>query len=250
MGLFDLFLGKRKSSTDSEKPKSERELQRFERLISNKLSQNYDRQEALEQLSRVGTARSAEILLKRFNWQMDPSITDQEEKEVAVEGVAAAGEAALEPIRAFCRKADSLTWPLKALRLIVPPDRLEEEYLGLLDMFDTEYVRNPEPKAQLIAVLQDYKSNDVRIAVEPFLMDMSEPVRFAAVSTILAMGDDRSVATLVEAMVEEESLRVKNRIVVGLQEQKWVIPVDRRELCGSHLPEQFVINESGIVSGV
>ena len=35
---------------------------------------------------------------------MEPSITDQEEKESAMRGIVSAGEAALEPIRAYCRR--------------------------------------------------------------------------------------------------------------------------------------------------
>ncbi len=247
MGLFDLFFGKKQTSVETEKPKTERELQRYERLVSNKLSQNYDRQEALEQLARAGTARSAEILLKRFNWQMDPSITDQEEKQLAVEGIAAAGEAALEPIRAYCRKADSLTWPTKALRLIVPPERLEEELLALLDAFDTEYVRNPEPKVQLITLLQEFRSEDVRIATEPFLLDMSESVRFAAVNTVFSVGDAKSAPALVEAMAEEESLRVRNRIASGLSEQGWVLPEEVRSACQGALPQRYTVDGEGRV---
>ncbi len=249
MGLFDIFFGKQQSSSADEKAPTERELQRCERLVSNKLSQNYDRQEALEVLARMGTARSAEILLKRFNWQMDPSITDQEEKQVALDGITAAGEAALDPIRAYCRRADSLTWALKALRIIVPLERLEEELLGLLDGFDTEYVRNAEPKVQLITSLQEFRSDEVRIATEPFLSDANEPVRFAAVHTVFAVGDEKSVPALVEALSEEESLRIKNRIALGISEKKFIIPDELREACGRSLPREFSLNGEGRVVG-
>jgi HEAT repeat protein len=239
MALFD-FLGKKKGEAAPRKV-SDRELGKLEKLVGTKLSQNYDRQEAIEELSRIGTASSAAVLLRRFTWHMDPSITDQEEKESALRGIVAAGEAALDPIREFCRKAESLTWALKAVREIVPKERYAEELLSLLDQFDTEYVRNSEPKVQLIAALEEYPSEEVRIAVEPFLQDMSEPVRFTAVTTLFAMGDAASVPTLVAALEEEESLRVKNRVAQGLGERGWEVPTELADTCRRGLPPEFAL---------
>ena len=58
----------------------------------------------------------------RFTFYVDPTITDQEEKEAASRGIVAAGEAALPAIREYCKKAESLTWPLKTLKQIVGED--------------------------------------------------------------------------------------------------------------------------------
>ena len=245
MALFD-FLSKKKADPAPRKV-SDRELGKLERLVSNKLSQNYDRQEAIEELSKMATAGSSAVLLKRFTWHMDPSITDQEEKENAMRGIVAAGEAAIEPIREFCKKAESLTWPLKVLREIVPKERYAEELLSLLDQFDTEYVRNPEPKVQLIAALEEFPSEDVRIGVEPFLQDMSEPVRFTAVTTLFAHNDPATVPTLVAALEQEESLRVKNRIAQGLSDRGWEIPSELRDACRSALPPEFSLLGTGTI---
>ncbi len=247
MGLFDLFAGRK--SPEATKKKTEREIARLARLVGEKMTQNFDRQEAIEQLSAMGTAQSAAALLKRFTWSMDPSITDHEEKDAAARGVVAAGDGALEPLRAFCVKADSLTWPIKMLKQIVSEDDIVDELLGILDEFDTEYVRNIEPKKQLLSTLEEFKCEDVREAVEPFLTDISEPVRYAAVTTTFAMQDAKSVSALVEAMGEEESLRVRNRIAQGLAEAGWEVPDDLRETLVEHLPPDFQL-DSGKVSRV
>ncbi len=248
MGLFDLFTGKK--NPESAKKKSEREIARLARLVGEKMTQNFDRQEAIEQLSAMGTAQSAAALLKRFTWSMDPSITDHEEKDAAARGVVAAGEAALEPLRAFCVKADSLTWPIKMLKQIVAEDEIVDELLGILDEFDTEYVRNIEPKKQLLSALEEYRSDEVREAVEPFLTDISEPVRYAAVTTTFAMQDAQSVPALVEAMAEEESLRVRNRIAQGLAEAAWEVPDSLHSSLVEHLPPDFQLVEGGKVARV
>lgn len=239
MGLFDFLSKGKQQQSGAPKKVSDKDLVRFTKLVSSKLTQNYDRQEAIEELSKIGTAASATALLKRFEWSMEPSITDQEEKENAMRGIVAAGEAAIDPIRDFCKKAESLTWPLKTLREIVEDEHFLDELLAILDLFDTEYVRNPEPKIQLINMLEEFPTEDVRIAVEPFLTDASEPVRFAAVTTLFAVGKPDSVSALVAALEEEESLRVKNRIAQGLSERGWEVPAELHDACSKSLPPEF-----------
>jgi HEAT repeat protein len=235
MGLFDLF-----SKKKSDAPRaSERELARYERLLSSKLSQNIDRQEAIEALCRMESAAAAAVLLKRFDWMLDPSITDQEEKEACARGIVAAGEAAIGPVRSYCKRAESVMWPLKVLKSIVPKESLAEELLALLDQYDTEYVRNVEPKVQLITELAEHKTEDVRIALEPFLQDASEPVRFATVTSVFELGDSASVPSLVAALVAEESQRIKNRISQRLAELGWSIPEELREELRAALPSGY-----------
>jgi HEAT repeat protein len=246
MGLFDFFSkgskgekGKGDGAPKAPPKKGEREIARHAKLVGNKLSQNYDRQEAIEELGRIATSESAAALLKRFDFTMEPSITDQEEKESTMRGIVAAGEAAIDPIREYCKKAESLTWPLKTLREIVPSESFVEELLAILDLFDTEYVRNPEPKIQLIAMLEEFHTEDVRVAVEPFVTDASEPVRFAAVTTIFAVGKPESVPALIAALEEEESLRIKNRIADRIVERGWKIPEELRDTAKKALPPGY-----------
>ena len=243
MGLFD-FLGKKKQDDGGPAPKkvAPKDVPRLARLAGDKMAQNYDRQEAIDELAKAGTAEAAEALLRRFSFTMEPSITDQDEKESAAEGVVAAGEAAIEPIRRYCVRAESLTWPLKILRRIVAEDKIVDELLALLDEFDVEYMRNPEPKIQLISVLEEYPSNDVRAAVEPFLLDVNETVRFHAAVTVFSMSDAASVPALVKALGEEESLRIKNRIAAGLVEKGWPVPAELAASCRAALPPGFMLD--------
>jgi HEAT repeat protein len=247
MGLLDIF---RKSSSDkSEKKVSPKELARLTRVVGNKLSQDYDRQEAIGVLSELGTADAVRALLKRFDFNMEPSITDQDEKDSAARGVIAAGELALPPLRDYCARAESITWPLKILRQIVEQEHFVDELLELLEQFDTEYLRNPEPKIQLIATLEEFPSEEVRVAVEPFMTDVNEHVRFTAVGTVFAMGNAAGIDALVEALAVEESLRVKNRIAGGIAQRSWQIPETLREKCASAIPDGFVMNGAVLARG-
>lgn len=247
MGIFDLF---RKSTGEAKiKTVSPRELARLTRVVGNKMSANYDRLDAIGDLGALANGDGAKALLKRFDFTMEPSITDQDEKEAAVVGIAAAGQSALEPIRNYCIRAESLIWPLKVLRQLVPEEEMAAELLTLLDQFDTEYVRNSEPKIQLIGLLEDYRTTEVREAVEPFLMDVNEGVRFTACGTIFSISEMASAESLVDALSEEESLRIKNRIARGLAQQGWKLESDIEVRCQEALPPGFCIRENQVTVG-
>jgi hypothetical protein len=247
MGLFDLFKAKNKPETRPQGPAVDKNVARLARVAGDKHAQNYDRIEAIEALAKSPSTDAAAALLKRFTFHIDPSITDQEEKEAAHRGVLAAGEDAIEPIRAFCAKAESLTWPLKILKEIVSQERYVPELIRLLERFDTEYTRNIDPKSQLLSELEQYKSPDVRRAVEPFLEDVNEAIRFAAVATLFAQGDADIVGALAKTLDGEESIRVKNRIAEGLIPRGWAIPPDQRESTKKALPGPFVLDSDGKV---
>lgn len=241
MGLFDIFRKKEPA------PGENKELSRLQKMVSNKLSQNLDREDALHRLAAMETPDAARVLLTRFNWTLNPTIKDQEEKEIALGGIIAAGPKALPHVRTYCTRAEALTWPLKALRGIVPEDDVEGELLSLLDEFDTEYMRNPEPKVQLLQALSEFSSRDVCVATQPFLTDMSEQVRFAAVTTVLGCNDPESLESLLSAMADEESLRIKNRVATGIAERGWVIPSELAELATRACPPGFNIQAERLV---
>jgi hypothetical protein len=249
MGFFDFLSGKKSDSPAPAKSKSQKEIARLARVVGDKLAQNYDRQDAISQLSAIGTAESAQALTRRFDFTMQPSLTDQEEKEAALEGIVKAGEVALEPLRNYCSRSESITWALRALRRIVPSESLVDELVSLLDQFDTDYTRNPEPKIQLIGTLEEFKSDQVREAVEVFLEDANESVRFHAVGTVFAMENPASLGALLEALSTEESLRVKNRVAGGIAQRGWEIPEELSASIVKALPEDFSLRGGKLARG-
>lgn len=245
MGLLDFFK-RSKDNNDSGEAKVDKNVARMGRVCADKRAQNYDRMEALQQLAGVGTADSAAALLKRFTFYLDPSITDQEEKDVAFRGVLAAGDAAVEPIREFCLRAESLTWPMKLLEELLDNDAFVDELLVLLERFDTDYVKNVEPKLQVISALEGKKRDDVREAVESYLEDFGEPVRFNTVATVFSQEDEASTEPLCRVMLEEESVRVKNRICEGLAEREWDVPEELLTDVAKAIPSGYRLEGSRV----
>jgi hypothetical protein len=232
VGLFD-FLRKNKSNPPPAKEgggaPADKRVAGPAKVVADKRAQTYDRLEALQQLAEMKTDAAAAALLKRFTFSIDPSITDQEEKDIAFQGILAAGEAAVPRVVEFCTRAEALTWPLKILRELLDDEHYQDELLTLLERFDTEYARNVEPKIQLLMALEEVVSPDVRESVERFLEDVNETVRFHAVQALFAQGDAAVVPAMIKMLEAEESVRIKNKVAEGLQFRGWILPPELRD---------------------
>lgn len=244
MGFFDLFKSK---SKDGGGQKRSGAASKWAEAAGSKRAQTYDRQEAIRELSNLADAEAVAALLKRFTFTIDPSITDQEEKDLAFEGVLRAGKDAVEPVRAFAAKAESLRYPLRILKSILDEDELVEELLVWLSRWDTEYAKFVDPKLQLLEELSEHKHPDIRPAVEPFLEDVNEPARFNAVTAVLAQQDAEAIGPLLAMLLDEESMRVRAKVADGLAQLGWTIPEDQRGDVRKMLPPQFSVDGAGAV---
>lgn len=245
MGLFDIFKG---SSKGEDRPKKSNPAAKWAEAAGSKRAQAYDRQEALQQLEKLGTPEAAEALLKRFTFSTDPSITDQEEKELAFAGVVKVGKSAVEPIRAFAAKAESLRWPMRILKELLDEEELVGELIVWLSKWDTEYAKFIDPKLQLLEELGDHRDERIRAAVEPFLQDVNEPARFNAVTSILAQNDPQALGALLTLFLDEESVRIRAKIADGIAALGWEIPDDQRDAVRKALPPQYGINGVGVLT--
>jgi hypothetical protein len=77
----------------------------------------------------------------------------------------------------------------------------------------------------------------VREAVEPFLEDVNETIRFHAVETTFKQNDLKSLEPLLKLLETEESVRVKNKVADGLLFRGWVIPEGQRADVGKWLSD-------------
>jgi HEAT repeat protein len=244
MGLFDRFKSAPKPEGKA-KPKGSaaRWADRME-----KRAQNYDRQEAIQVLSDMESSEAVAVLLKRFTFHMDPSITDQEEKDAAFRGILRAGREAIEPVRAFAAKAESLAWPMKIARALLDEGEYIEELLQWLSKWDTEYSKFVDPKVQILTALEDHRDARIRSAVEPFLEDVNEPARFHAASTLIAQDDAEVLTALLKLLLDEESVRVRGRVAEGLVTRRWPVPESDRAALRQVLPSAYALDGAGRVT--
>jgi hypothetical protein len=242
MGLFDRFKGGAAKPRAKSTPAA-KWADRVERK-----AQTYDRQEAIQALSEMGTADAAEVLVKRFTFQIDPSITDQDEKDSAFRGILRAGPEAVAPVRAFAAKAESVAWPIKIIKELLPEQEFVEELLRWLEKWDTEYAKFVDPKVQILTELEEHRHPSLREAVERFLEDVNESARFHAVATLLAQDDPASAPALGRLYVEEESVRIRNKVVEGLFARGWSVPEEYREAVRKSLTPPFYLDAAGRIA--
>ena len=229
MGLFDFLKGNKSGGGKSESA-DERTVLRHAERVMDKRAMSPDRFASIEFLCRLGSAEAWRGLLPRFNFTVDPSMQDRDEKKFIFESITSNPENAVEPVREYLRTAPSLTWPIKMLKSMLEPADFVEELIDYLATFDTGYEKNSERKAQLIAALEEEVDERVPAAVLPFLEDFSEDIRFHSVRTLVAQGNEEAARdALVKLLIDDQSARIRSTVVDGLAEKAWVVPAAKKD---------------------
>lgn len=240
MGLFDLFKGKGKDEKKKSSPAA-----KWAEAAGSKRAQPLDRQEAIAELCKLKSADAVQALLRRFTFTTDPSITDQEEKDMAFEGIVAAGREAIEPVRSFVAKAESLAWPMRIMREVLSTEEFVDELMVWLKPWDTEYAKFIDPKLQILTALSEHEHPAIIEAVKPFLEDVNESARFHAVMATLAQKNQESLGPLLNLLIDEESVRVRSKIADGLVALGWAVGDEQRDAVRKALPAQYGVDGSG-----
>jgi hypothetical protein len=233
VGLFDIF-GKKGGAGA---------VQKLAPKVADKRGMAPDRWEAIQALSKMESEEAIDALLVRFTFYVDPTITDQEEKDAVFHAIVAKGALAVEPLKRFITRAESLSWPLKMLDRVLTPPEVLETLLGLLRKMDTEYERDPQRKLQILAELETRHGEGVLEAVQPFLADVNETARFHAVGAVLAQENaEVSRDALLDVLAREESMRIKARIFDGFGQRGWAVDLARV----GRLPDAFSVDGAGV----
>ena len=228
------------------KKSDEAGIRKHAERVANKRAQAYDRWESIQALTQLKSAEAVTALLPRFTYYVEPSITDQEEKDAVFGALVDTGAVAIEPVVTFMRKAESISWAIKILDKIATPDLVVGYLLELLSGMDTEYQRDPERKNQILSTLAERKDARIEEAVVRFLGDMNETVRF---NTVAALSAQDVIAKqrepIVACLCAEDSVRVRNRIFDALATAKAsVSPQD--EQVKAKLTQGWSLDASGV----
>ena len=274
MGIFDFFKRSDNASDRIGKKPGEvtsKEVQKWASKAGDKRSQNFDRQEAINALADLCKplededelekspegrdkiekrneirAEAVTALLKRFTFTMDPSITDAEEKKTAFDGILSAGKYAMEPVRRFVAKAESIAWPRQIIKELLDDEAYVGELLAWLSKWDTEYAKFIDPKIQLLVELEELKDPRILEAVSPFLMDVNEVPRFHAVGAALHQDTSDALTPLLSMFIDEESVRIRTRVCEAFASRGWVVPEDQRAEARKSLPSGYTIDGDGL----
>jgi hypothetical protein len=212
----------------------------------NKYAQSPDRMKALQALRDDGSDEALYALIRRFGMMYDKSIEDEQEKEWVFEMLVEKGATVLPALKKYMIGADSISWPLRLLDKVVDPKEGRIDLIAeVLERHEPGYERDPTKKIQLLTHLAGLKHARVTALVAPYLADMDEGVRYAAVEALLKQADEPQARTpLLDLFTKEESLRLRLRIADGFAELGWPV-ADRRAEVEKVLPESFQIEARG-----
>src|SRR4051812_7305285 len=172
MGVFNLF---------SREGREQRARVRNVKRAVNKYAQSPDRMKALQSLREDGTPEAIYGMLRRFGMMYDKSIEDEQEKDWVFDVLVEKGPSIIPSLEKYLLSAESVSWPLRLLDKVAPKDQELEILTRVLARHEPGYERDPTKKIQLINHLAALKDNRVPALVAPYLGDMDEGVRYAAV---------------------------------------------------------------------
>jgi hypothetical protein len=238
MGVFDLF------------SKDGRQQRARDKNISravNKYSQSPDRMKALQSLRDDGSPEAIYGMLRRFGMMYDKSIEDEQEKDWVFEVLLEKGATIVPPIKKYLLSADSVSWPLRLLDRVAGKEEELAVIKDVLDRHEPGYERDPTKKIQLLNHLAAVKDDRVPPLIVPYLADMDEGVRYAAVEALVRHKNEAAAREpLLAHFVSdgEDSLRIRLQIAEGFTDLGWLVKGHRGEV-EKKLPDQFQIDREG-----
>ena len=214
MGIFDFFTGGKGGK-----------IGKVVARANNKDSQSADRFAALEQLRDDESDEAIGGLLRRFSFVYSKSIEDEQEKEWVHDTLVAMGERILGPLQKSLIGAETISWQLKVLNDVAEHEKAWSVLERVIEANDNQYARDPSRKVQLINFIgEGFPEERAARALIQYLEDMDETVRFTAVEALFNQKQEEVAREpLLKLLLspEEESLRIKFRILDGLADLAW-----------------------------
>ena len=238
MGVFDLF---------SKDGRQQRALEKNISRAVHKYAQSPDRLKALQCLRDDGSPEAIYGMLRRFGMMYDKTIEDEQEKDWVFETLVEKGASIIPPIQKYLFSADSVSWPLRLLDRVAGKEEELAVLKAVLERHEPGYERDPTKKIQLLNHLAGLKDDRAPALVVPYLADMDEGVRYAAVEALLRHKDEevaREPLLLHFVSNAEDSLRIRLQIAEGFSERGWLVKGHRGEI-EKKLPEQFLLDREG-----
>lgn len=202
---------------------------------------------AMEQLAVWKTPAAATALLRRFTVQVPQATMDLEEKQYTVSLLAGIGRPAVAPILDFLVTQADVTWPMLALKEILPAEEYRAALKDVLHKLTEGYSRWPEAKTVIIDHLPDDAYTIMRETVRQCLEDEDDDVCIAAAGYLARNGDDEIRESLILLYLESEHRpRVRGRILDLFVELQWPVKGYRKKM-EEAIIDPFYLTSKGTV---
>ncbi len=221
--------------------RSKSRLEKHMRAVLNQYGQSADRYYAMQQLLELETVPAIVGVMRRFTMNASKSIEDEEEKNWLSKRLLGLDKALLLPAAMeFCVNNDNIAWVLR----IVEDRANEREEWELFDALVAKhppgYERDPAKKLQLLTHMAELDNPRVLDIFIPYLDDPDEGIRFHVVEALVDICEPDTpnpavLAALVRRLAnpEEDSLRVKTRILTGIARLGWDVSAHQAEVAAN-----------------
>lgn len=233
MGLLDIF-------------SKEARVQRNVKKLTNKWVHMDERRAAIHNLRTFGTDEAIEGLLLRFNFVIDNTTVDEDEKQQVADALAEFGARATPKLLAYLGKSENLTWALKVLGRIEPTEKVVDHIVELLRAVDPLDKKAGKRQEQLILELAEIRDPRTFDALAPLLSEDNEDVKFLAIEALEKLGDGRAAPHLVDLAAKSESIRIRGRALAAIAHGRWPVG-GRRDEISPFLPPNHYIAQDGII---
>ncbi|MFT3708571.1 MAG: HEAT repeat domain-containing protein [Archangium sp.] len=186
--------------------------------------------------------------MQRFTFAVDPQTTDAEEKQHVFETICELGADAIPHVKDFLSKSESASsWALRIFDTVLPEEQVIQIVTDQLKHLGANYTRDPEKKEVLIRSLEGKQNAEIGPSLVPFIHDMSDDVKMAALKTIASIKHAPAREEVLKLLVEDETAkRVQTACVATLFEAGFEVQ-GFREKVEKRLPEGYFIDKAGFV---
>ena len=214
MGLKDIF---------SSSGRAKSRLDKWTKTATSPYTQSAERYAAMQNLLKDGSEEALLNLFKRFTIVSTKSIEDEEEKSWAYRELRDLGPKVLPAAKKFCLESENVAWALRIVEDVADETQEWEILDALLEKHPPGYERDPAKKQQILTHLSEIDDPKVPELLAGYLEDHDEGIRFQCVEQLVDIGEESTKAALVARLTnpEEDSLRVRSRILDGLAELGW-----------------------------
>ena len=245
MGLFNFLKGKGKGKEKSAIPWA---LQRKIKKALNKYTQAQERQGALSGLVEDGSDEAIKALLRRLTFLVEPLTTDETEKGCVADSLIEMGPRIIPLLLESIKTSSSIMWQLNIYKELVSEEELLRNLLIIMDAFDTEYEKDPQRKIQIIETLGEWKSESVARALQRFLDDVDETVRYQTATSLLMQDPEVVRDWLLERALSEESNRIRDLVIDGFTETEISLKgFHARKQFEDMLPAEMYVDGRGLI---
>jgi len=222
--LKDLFSGTGRKKT---------RLDKLTKTVTNPYMQTAERYHAMEQMLADGSDPALIGIFRRFTIVSTKSIEDEEEKGWAYRHLRDLGAKVLPATKVFCLEYDNVAWALRILEDVADETQEWEILDALLEKHPPGYERDPKKKLQILTHLADIDDPKVAEFLAGYVEDADEGVRFFAIEQLIDIADpEQARKPLIDRFChpEEDSMRLRTKILDGLAEHGWDVSEDAERI--------------------